>query len=522
MRNRRILRAALSTVIALTLTGGSAIAAHAAIPLGSVDNATEADARQGFNKYFRPLFEIQTNWTGNKKDCSPGEVNKQARTSAISAINYTRKLAGLAPTTESITATGRGQEAALMMHAADELSHYPSSDWPCYTEVGALGAASANLYWAWGANSEKSAADWIVGFLDDDGANNARVGHRTWILKPETSSFGVGLTSNTAALVVTGYGITSENPGAPNGVAWPSAGYFPADLVPTSNRWSFTQVGLQANNVQVTVTKNGSALGARPIEAIDPSYGKGTTIVWTMPRSAAPAIGAIDTYQISITGTYPPIPPYEVKVIPTTLPTPSAWIKTTAIVNGKTIDTARVGKEVAAKADYIDPITGKITAYPAGIKLSYKWYRDGNVIPGAYGATRKLTGSDASRHISVKVTASAPGYSEVSDTASNIWIAKGSFFSGNVAIAGTASGSNSGYDSALVGGTLTAKKYDFAPSPTSYAYQWYRGNTAIKGATKATYQPTAADKGKLLKVKVTASRAGFTSFTKASGVVKVK
>jgi hypothetical protein len=46
-------------------------------------------------------------------------------------------------------------------------------------------------------------------------------------------------------------------------------------------------------------------------------------------------------------------------------------------------------------------------------------------------------------------------------------------------------------------------------------YQWYRGKTKIAGATQATYQVRAADKGKCLNVEVTVSYKGKTGKKKA-------
>jgi hypothetical protein len=54
-----------------------------------------------------------------------------------------------------------------------------------------------------------------------------------------------------------------------------------------------------------------------------------------------------------------------------------------------------------------------------------------------------------------------------------------------------------------------------------FKYQWYRGSTPIKGATKATYKVTKKDKGKKLSCRVTAID-GAGSTTKATAAVKVK
>ncbi|MBQ2040070.1 MAG: hypothetical protein II486_11525, partial [Thermoguttaceae bacterium] len=59
-------------------------------------------------------------------------------------------------------------------------------------------------------------------------------------------------------------------------------------------------------------------------------------------------------------------------------------------------------------------------------------------------------------------------------------------------------------------------------SGSKAAYQWYRGTTAISGATSATYVPTADDVGSVLKVAATGtgSYSGSVTATTANAVVK--
>jgi hypothetical protein len=73
---------------------------------------------------------------------------------------------------------------------------------------------------------------------------------------------------------------------------------------------------------------------------------------------------------------------------------------------------------------------------------------------------------------------------------------------------------------AKVGATVKIKKAGWT-SGVSYSYQWYRAGKAIKNATKATYKVKAADRGKTIKVKVTAKKAGWTSASKVSPTLKV-
>jgi hypothetical protein len=73
-----------------------------------------------------------------------------------------------------------------------------------------------------------------------------------------------------------------------------------------------------------------------------------------------------------------------------------------------------------------------------------------------------------------------------------------------------------------VGRTLKVKVGSWSPAP-EFSYQWYRGGKPIAKATFATYKLKSADLGKRISVKVTASKAGFTSVVKASAkTAKIK
>jgi hypothetical protein len=50
---------------------------------------------------------------------------------------------------------------------------------------------------------------------------------------------------------------------------------------------------------------------------------------------------------------------------------------------------------------------------PAGVQLSYQWYRNGHAIKAANAQTYKLTKKDRSKKIAVKVSGSADGYASV-------------------------------------------------------------------------------------------------------------
>ncbi|MET0886289.1 MAG: cell wall-binding repeat-containing protein [Mycetocola sp.] len=69
---------------------------------------------------------------------------------------------------------------------------------------------------------------------------------------------------------------------------------------------------------------------------------------------------------------------------------------------------------------------------------------------------------------------------------------------------------------AEVGATLTATPGVWAPSPVTFAYQWWRAEEKIDGETRSTYKPSAADTGQTLTVSVTGTKRGYTTETRTS------
>lgn len=148
---------------------------------------------------------------------------------------------------------------------------------------------------------------------------------------------------------------------------------------------------------------------------------------------------------------------------------------------------------------------------PAGTVV-YQWYRGTSGISGAASSSYTLTPADAEQSLSVTVTATGVGMNPLTLTSKSVVVAKGTFTAAPApAIAGTAK----------VGSSLTANPGTWSPTGATLAYQWYRGSSAISGATGRTYTPAAADNGQYLKVRVRATRAGYTTLDRWSVSRKV-
>nr|WP_300143631.1 peptidoglycan-binding protein [Propionicimonas sp.] len=153
--------------------------------------------------------------------------------------------------------------------------------------------------------------------------------------------------------------------------------------------------------------------------------------------------------------------------------------------------TAQVGKKLTVTAG---------TWKPAPVALAYQWLRDGEAIAGATKTTYTVQAADVDAKLSVTVTGTKAGYEPVAKTSEETdKVAKGQLTGKKPAIRGTRD----------VGVTLKVEVSTWSPSGVKLTYQWYRGSSAIKGATKTKYKLTKSDKGKQLTVVVTGTKDGY-------------
>ena len=190
--------------------------------------------------------EPEWGYTGDVANCVAGTTSQEFRDSVIQRVNWFRRMAGLTTVTENASFSSAAQHAALMMAAQGSLSHYPDDDWRCYSETGAMGARSSNLFLG------VSGLPAIDGYIRDPGAGNVSVGHRTWILLPQQATVGTGDVPNMRgahraanALYVLGPRSSTREVRQPRGfVAWPPSGYVPYTSV--WGRWSFGLAALES------------------------------------------------------------------------------------------------------------------------------------------------------------------------------------------------------------------------------------------------------------------------------------
>ena len=134
-----------------------------------------------------------------------------------------------------------------------------------------------------------------------------------------------------------------------------------------------------------------------------------------------------------------------------------------------------------------------------GTKLAYAWYRGETKV--STKSTYKLSAKDATAIVTLKVTGTRAGYPTKVVSVSTPKI----ITAATPTITGTAK----------VGKTLTVKAGTWTAG-TTLTYQWYRGTTAIAGATDTTYTLVAGDRKKKVSVKVTGTLADYATVTTTS------
>ena len=196
-------------------------------------------------------------------------------------INFFRALAGVpAAIVFNSTFSAKAQQAALMMSANNTLQHtgIPLS-WTFYTAAGAEAAASSNL--ALG----NFGPDAITAYMADEGSNNSAVGHRRWIIFPQTREMGTGdVTGNDAnfnsanATWVIDSQVNAARPATRTPqVPYPPAGFVPYQLI--WPRWSFAYPNADFSAATVTMTRAGQlvAVVLEPVTTLNEGE---RTLVW--------------------------------------------------------------------------------------------------------------------------------------------------------------------------------------------------------------------------------------------------
>jgi uncharacterized protein YkwD len=245
---------------------------------GAIDTRNISAVNAGYWSQYADKQSLPIGWLGGSLlGCLPGLSSASSNAATLSALNYVRSLAGLAPVTLSPSLSAGAQAAALIMSANGALNHHPTSGWKCYTPAGAAAASKSNLALSYPSIKSGQIIDL---YMDDPGSTNTAVGHRRWVLNPFTTAVGTGSTDTANALTVVGP--TSRARPNPRWVGWPTAGYFPNAIEP-DGRWSLSSGRRNVSFAKARVrVYRGSVRVPVHKYRVESGYAQ-PTLVWQMP-----------------------------------------------------------------------------------------------------------------------------------------------------------------------------------------------------------------------------------------------
>lgn len=296
----RSVKTRLAVVLVVACVSASLTATAAATPAvvrgSGFSPATRVASQQLYDDLYLAENDALVNWTGSVAGCANGETGDLFKNGVANRINYFRAMAGVPDDIVlDPTLNAKAQGAALLMAANQDLDHDPPADWACWTQARHDAAGSSNLH----LGSVGAAA--ITSYMQDAGASNGAVGHRRWILHPQTQQMGTGdvktpsWQSTTNALWVFDGHTFDPLPDLRDGyVAWPPPGFVPTPVV--FPRWSLSLDGANFAGAHVTMTRNGAAVTVNQL-AGQGGYGL-NTLVWEPQVSLATAA----TFHVSVTG----------------------------------------------------------------------------------------------------------------------------------------------------------------------------------------------------------------------------
>ena len=273
----------------------------------AIDTANREATRVFYKGAYSLSDNVAINWTGVHDSCTAGVTDQLYQNAVALRINWFRAMAGV-PGAVSLYGpySVQDQQAALVMSANNSLSHTPPSNWYCWSQTAYDAAGKSNL--SLGAYGP----DAVVGYMRDPGSNNSAVGHRRWLLYPQTHNMGSGdvpagtfnggdvYGANALWVIDSNFG--TARPVVRDGfVAWPPKGYAPYPVV--FGRWSFSYPNADFTNATVTVAKNGISIPISKETLANPAYGE-NTLVWLLQgfndSTAWPKPAGDETYAVTI------------------------------------------------------------------------------------------------------------------------------------------------------------------------------------------------------------------------------
>ena len=272
----------------------------------NVNTSSREETREFYNAVYLASAGTPMGSTAVTDQCLPGTNAPDFLNATLLRINWFRAMAGLPA---SVTFDGventQDQAAAVMMAEHGALQHVGVwTNWDCFTVAATNASANSNL--ALGS----AGPDAITQYMLDFGPNNYEVGHRRYIIYPQTQIMGTGdVPAENTNLAANATWVFDANFYGPRPatrapcVAWPTPGFAPWQVV--YPQWSFALSNADLSAATVSLTSNGVPI-AVTLQPYVTGYGE-NTLVWhpsgldpTVSTTVFPFSGTDTVYAITV------------------------------------------------------------------------------------------------------------------------------------------------------------------------------------------------------------------------------
>lgn len=286
-------------------SGGMATTTSSTGGSGGMGQGGDAEAAEVCARWNADRADLsEGTWSGAIAGCMAGDTSMAGRDNALKLINLYRWLSDLPAVTHDATRNAKAQECALMMHANNDLDHYPPMSWDCWNADGDEAAERSNIATTPGVRA--------VDLYMADPGNATTIGHRRWILNNRLGPVGLGSTDGYSCMWVVG----GNGNGGRDWTAFPAEGVWPIEAMSASfasvddTGWTIQSEDINLEAGTVTVTEDGVEVPVT-VDVLQRNIGSKYAIKLT-PQGWTSQAGSV--YEVSVTDVSMPFS-YEVRMV---------------------------------------------------------------------------------------------------------------------------------------------------------------------------------------------------------------
>ena len=188
-----------------------------------------------------------------------GALSAGVKKQTLAALNYVRWQTGLNSVKLYDKYMNRSQKGAVVLAANQQLSHMPEQPPKMDDKFYQEGYAGVNADMTYSGNCSfgDSLPDSVIGYVSDARNQGSGIGHRNNLLDPTVDRTSFGYCENYSAMSMYYADDPKKLKNNESYYAWPSAGYFPTDILTVEDAWSLSTDYCSVTDPMITLSFKG-------------------------------------------------------------------------------------------------------------------------------------------------------------------------------------------------------------------------------------------------------------------------